>query len=139
MKLRYGIVALLCIGAVVWMLVLLQHNVEFLKPVAQAVHDEPHDGGKTMRVGGLVVPGSIQKTSGGKDFKLTQGGVTVAVHHTGDEPPQLFGDCAPAVVEGKWDAHAPGTFDSTRILIKHDNNYEPPKTSATNCPSDSFK
>ena len=138
MKLRYAIIALLCIGAAVWMLVLLQHNVEFLKPVSQAVHDRPHDGGKTMRIGGLVVPGSIVKTGEGKDFKLTQGGVTVSVHQTGGEPP-LFGDCAPAVAEGKWDASAPDTFISTRILIKHDNNYEPPKTSATNCPSDSFK
>ena len=59
MKLRYSIIALLCIGAAVWMLVLLQHNVVFFKPVSTAVHDRSHDGRHTLRIGGGVVPDSI--------------------------------------------------------------------------------
>jgi cytochrome c-type biogenesis protein CcmE len=138
MRLKYGIVVLLCIGAVAWMLVLLQRNVVFFKTVSQAVHDESHDGTRTMRIGGGVVPGSIRYRSDGVDFQLTEKSVTVLVHHLGGEP-SLFKDCAPVVAEGHWDARASTTFDSTRLLIKHDNNYEAPKNGTTVCPKDPFK
>ena len=134
----YVVVALLCVGAVIWMLVLLQHNVVFFKTVSDAVHDQPHDGTKTMRIGGGVVPSSIQHTNDGVDFKLTEGGVTVLVHHVGGEP-SLFKDCAPVVAEGHWNAKGSTMFDSTRLLIKHNNNYEAPKAGATQCPKDPFK
>ncbi len=65
----------LCLGAIGWMLVLMQKNVVFFKTVSQAVHDEAHDGTRTMRIGGGVVPGSIHQLSDGADFELTEGGV----------------------------------------------------------------
>jgi cytochrome c-type biogenesis protein CcmE len=136
-RVRYVVVAVLCAAAVIWMLVLLQHNVVFFKTVSKAVHDQSSDGTRTMRIGGGVVPDSIVRRSDGVDFSLTEGGVTVKVHHTGGEP-ALFKDCAPVVAEGHWAAKGSQTFDSTRLLIKHDNNYEPPKTQGTStvCPPD---
>ena len=136
-RLRYTIIALLCIGAIIWMLVLMQRNVVFYKTVAQAVADREHDGTRDMRIGGAVVAKSIHDRGDGVDFELTEGGRTVTIHHTGSEP-QLFRDCAPVVAEGHWDANAPNTFDSTRLLIKHDNNYEAP-TNTGECPKDPFK
>ena len=115
---RYAVVAVLCLGAVGWMLVLMQKNVVFFKPVSEAVHDQPHDGTRTMRIGGGVLPASIRQHSDGADFDLTEGGVTVHVHHTGSEP-ELFKDCAPVVAEGHWSAPDSTTFVSTRLLIKH--------------------
>jgi cytochrome c-type biogenesis protein CcmE len=140
MKLRYGIIALLCAGAIGWMLVLLQRNVVFFKTVSQAVHDESHDGTRTMRIGGGVVPASIVYSPDrkGVDFDLTEGGITVRVHHEGSEPP-LFKDCAPVVAEGRWSGPGSTTFDSRRLLIKHDNNYEPPKSGSHQCPKDPLK
>ena len=135
-RLRYFIVAILCLGAVGWMLVLMQRNVVFFKTVSQAVHDEAHDGVRTMRIGGGVMPDSIQQRSNGADFDLTEGGVTVHIHLTGDEP-ELFKACAPVVAEGHWSAPGSFTFDSTRLLIKHGADYTPPKT-ATQCPADPF-
>jgi len=131
---RYVIVGGLGRGAVAWMLVLMQKNVVFFKTVSQAVHDEPHDGVRTMRIGGGVLPASIQQHSDGADFDLTEGGVTVHVHHVGDEP-ELFKACAPVVAEGHWSAPGSKTFDSTRLLIKHGADYNPPKTGAQ-CPPD---
>lgn len=133
-RLRYAIVAVLCLGAVAWMLVLMQKNVVFFKTVSQAVHDEAHDGVRTMRIGGGVLPQSIAQHPDGADFDLTEGGVTVHVHHVGDEP-ELFKACAPVVAEGHWSAAGSTTFDSTRLLIKHGADYNPPKT-ATQCPPD---
>jgi cytochrome c-type biogenesis protein CcmE len=135
-RLRYTIVAVLCLGAVVWMLVLMQRNVVFFKTVSQAVHDEAHDGVRTMRIGGGVMPDSIQQRSNGADFDLAEGGVTVHIHHSGDEP-ELFKACAPVVAEGHWSAPGSNTFDSTRLLIKHGADYKPPKT-ATQCPARPF-
>ena len=62
-----------------------------------------HDGTRTMRIGGGVVPASIHQHGDGADFDLTEGGVTVHVHHVGNEP-ELFKDCAPVVAEGHWSA-----------------------------------
>ena len=135
-RLRYMIVAILCLGAVGWMLVLMQRNVVFFKTVSQAVHDEAHDGVRTMRIGGGVLPDSIEQRSNGADFDLTEGGVTVRIHLTGDEP-ELFKACAPVVAEGHWSAPDSKTFVSTRLLIKHGADYKPPKT-ATQCPPDPF-
>jgi cytochrome c-type biogenesis protein CcmE len=137
---RYVVIALLCAGAIAWMIVLLQKNVVFFKTVSQAVHDQSHDGTRTMRIGGGVVPGSINRREGGVDFDLTQGGVTVHIHQTGSEP-SLFKDCAPVVAEGHWTARGSTTFDSTRLLIKHNNDYEAPKATGGPivCPPDPFK
>jgi cytochrome c-type biogenesis protein CcmE len=138
MRRRYAVLAVLCVGAVVWMVVLLQRNVVFFKTVSEAVHDERSDGTRSMRIGGGVVPASIERRADGVDFELFEGGVTVRVHHTGSEP-SLFKDCAPVVAEGHWSARGSTTFTSTRLLIKHDNNYEPPKSTTAKCPDDPIK
>jgi cytochrome c-type biogenesis protein CcmE len=135
-RVRYVIVGVLCLAAIGWMLVLMTKNVVFFKTVSQAVHDESHDGVRTLRIGGGVVPASIKQRADGADFELAEGGVTVHIHHSGDEP-ELFKACAPVVAEGHWDAPGSTTFDSTRLLIKHGADYKPPKT-ATQCPPKPF-
>jgi cytochrome c-type biogenesis protein CcmE len=134
-RLRYSILALVCIGAVVWMLVLMQRNVVFFKTVSEAVADREQDGTRDMRIGGAVVPGSIHTTADGSVFELTQGGVTVTVDHHGTEP-ALFKDCAPVVADGHWRGT---TFESGQLLIKHGNEYEPPADAEQRCPDDPFR
>jgi cytochrome c-type biogenesis protein CcmE len=137
-RLRYVVVALVCVGAVIWMLVLMQRNVVFFKTVSEAVTDQQSDGTRSLRIGGGVVPKSIVQRGDGVDFELTEGGVTVRVHHVGSEPP-LFKDCAPVVAEGRWSANRASTFDSTRLLIKHGNDYTPPEAAPGECPDDPFR
>ena len=70
----------------------MQKNVVFFKTVSQAVHDEPHDGTRTMRIGGGVLPGErSSRRADGADFDLTEGGVTVHVAPPGDEPDAVQG------------------------------------------------
>lgn len=137
-KWRYIVVAVLCVGAVGWMLVLMQRNVVFFKTVSEAVGDQERDGTRALRIGGGVVPGSIKQSDVGVDFELYEGGVTVKVNHTGNEP-SLFQDCAPVVAEGRWSSVGAKTFTSTKLLIKHGNDYRPPEDSKTKCPDDPFK
>jgi cytochrome c-type biogenesis protein CcmE len=130
--LRYAIIAVLCIGAVAWMLVLMQRNVVFFKTVSQAVADRTKDGTHTLRIGGAVLPGTIKHTADGADFDLTEGGQTVVVDHSGTQPP-LFQDCAPVVAVGHWQGT---TFISHQIIIKHGNQYQPPAHAAVRCPAE---
>jgi cytochrome c-type biogenesis protein CcmE len=133
-RLRYTIVALLCIGAIVWMLTLMQKNVVFFKTVSDAVASRAHDGTRSMRIGGAVVPGSIHQTTSGARFELVEGGQTVLVVHHGSQP-TLFKDCAPVVADGHWNHD---TFESDQILIKHGSTYQPPTNAKAVCPPDPF-
>ncbi len=133
-RLRYTIIALICVGAVAWMITLMQKNVVFFKTVNQAVADRAHDGTREFRIGGSVVPGTITHTALGADFEITAGGQTVRVDHTGTEP-TLFKNCAPVVADGHWSGT---TFVSDQILIKHGSIYEPPKDAKAACPPDPF-
>ena len=131
-RLRYTIIGLCCIAAVAWMLVLMQRNVVFFKTVSDAVASRAHDGTRTMRIGGAVVPGSIRDTASGARFKLVEGGQTVLVVHHGTEP-TLFKNCAPVVADGHWNHD---TFESDQILIKHGSTYQPPTNAKAVCPPD---
>jgi cytochrome c-type biogenesis protein CcmE len=122
MRLRWGIAALVCVGAAIWMLVILQKNVVFFEPVSQAVSKRESQGDRAFKMSGAVVPGTIRTSRDDVNFELTEGGAVVDVRFSGT-PPDLFSDCAPVVAEGNWDGR---TFVSDQLLIKHGNEYKPP-------------
>jgi cytochrome c-type biogenesis protein CcmE len=66
----------------------------------------------------------VVDTRDGVRFRVTDGKATATVVHTG-EPPGLFKPGAPVVCEGHWGAGR--AFDSDRIMIRHGNEYRPPK------------
>ena len=119
-----------CAAAIVAIIVLgvvLSENVVYFRSVSEAVRDRTEQGTDRFRLAGEVVPGSVSETSRGVRFEVTDGKKTAVVVHRGD-PPDLFKDGVPVVCEGKW---SQGTaFDSDRILIRHGNEYTPPKVDA---------
>ena len=129
-KARYFVAAAVCVGAIVWMIVGgLAKNLVYLKPVSEAVAERSDLGSKRFRMGGTVVPGSITETDTGVRFEVVEGGATAEVDHDGD-PPELFKECAPVVVEGHWEGEA---FRSDRLLIKHGEEYSPKGTDVAEC------
>jgi cytochrome c-type biogenesis protein CcmE len=72
-----------------------------------------------FRLGGQVVPGTVDATSAGVDFEVSDGDAVVAVSHTGS-PQQLFREGIGVVVEGEWDG---AVFRSDSMIIKHDEQY----------------
>jgi len=82
--------------------------------------------GATIRLGGLVAPGSIVRPEGASslDFDVIdrQGG-TVHVKATG-VPPQLFRERIGVVVEGTMTRA--GYFQGNRLMISHSNEYRVP-------------
>ncbi|MDR0479942.1 MAG: cytochrome c maturation protein CcmE [Burkholderiaceae bacterium] len=81
---------------------------------------------ETLRVGGLVQPGSLQRAADGLDvrFTLMDGKNSVPVVYHGVLP-DLFAQGKGAIAQGKLDAS--GTLVATQVLAKHDENYTPPK------------
>jgi len=119
-----------CVVAVVAIIVLavvLSENVVYFRTVTEAVNNRKDEGTSRFRLAGGVVDHSIDSTTNGVNFRVTDGRNTVAVHHDGDTP-ALFKNNAPVVVEGHWASRAQDApFLSDRILIKHGADYTPPK------------
>jgi cytochrome c-type biogenesis protein CcmE len=129
MQRRYVVAAIACVAIVVWMLTVLQKNTVYLRPVSDAVEHRQRQGTRTFRMGGTVVPGSIEKTNDGARFDATEGGTTARVDYKGG-PRDLFRDCAPVVVEGHW---AGVVFEADRLLIRHGSTYDAKKRVSANC------
>jgi cytochrome c-type biogenesis protein CcmE len=79
-----------------------------------------------VRLGGQVKPGSVKWDDATLDlrFTITDGTSDIAVHSKG-APPQMFRDGMGVVVEGRY--RNDGVFNSTNLLVKHSNEYRPPK------------
>lgn len=86
--------------------------------------------GPTIRLGGIVVPGSIQFNSAhtaltfqvANDRKPDAPKVDVKCDEV---PPQMFREGIGVVVEGTWDSSR--VFKSNRLMVNHSNEYRPPK------------
>ena len=82
--------------------------------------------GTRIRVGGMVVKGSIKRSSDSLqvNFDLTDYGKPITVSFTGILP-DLFREEQGIIAQGKLDKH--GIFQADEVLAKHDENYMPPE------------
>jgi cytochrome c-type biogenesis protein CcmE len=127
---RRAIIAMsLCgvaIVAIVALTIVLSNNVMYFRTVSEAVHSRKSDGTSRFRIAGKVVPGTVEETATGVRFDISDGKTTATVVPRGD-PPSLFKAGVPVVCEGHWSAGTGVAFDSDRIMIRHGNDYKPPK------------
>lgn len=79
--------------------------------------------GATIRLGGLVDPGTVTKEGNTTRFVVSDGTAKVPVT-TSEIPPAMFREGIGVVVEGTVDAN--GAFTSKRLMVKHDNEYTAP-------------
>jgi cytochrome c-type biogenesis protein CcmE len=101
-----------------------ENMLYFYSPSQIAAGEAPrsHD----VRVGGLVVAGSVERQSNGLDvrFALTDTSSSVPVAYTGILP-DLFREGQGIVALGRIGAD--GVFQAREVLAKHDENYMPPE------------
>lgn len=103
----------------------LSDNMNFFYAPAQIQAGEaPH--GKTIRVGGLVVPGSLKRAESGLDleFSVTDNKADLPVDFRGILP-DLFAEGKGVVAVGEL--LPGGRFKAAQVLAKHDENYMPPE------------
>ena len=81
--------------------------------------------GPSIRIGGLVVEGSVQRGQGTEvSFSLTDGAATVDVSYAGILP-DLFREGQGIVTSGVLDGG--DTLRAEEVLAKHDESYMPPE------------
>ena len=118
-RVRYVVVAAVLVGAVAFLVTRIGGSLDYFETVDQAFAHEAALAGKTIRLEGLVVPGSVRRTADGVDFVAAGSAHRVAVENTGN-PPQLFQPDIPVVVVGHF---VGSTFVSDQILVDHSATY----------------
>lgn len=111
--------------ATILVLLSLGENMMYFYSPSQVKRGEvPQDA--VIRVGGLVVAGSVRRDENSLDvhFELTDTSDTVSVFYQGILP-DLFREGQGIVAIGKVDAA--GEIRADEVLAKHDENYMPPE------------
>lgn len=112
-----GVLAFLAFGGIGENLVYYWSPTELLEAGDDAY-------GASIRLGGLVAPGSVSRRTGSDlSFEVTDGENTVAVRSNA-VPPAMFREGIGVVVEGTIDSS--GVFSTQRLMVKHDNEYQAP-------------
>lgn len=107
--------------------VAFRDSMVFFMPPADLVAEQPAPD-RRLRVGGMVVEGSILRGAGETvRFAVTDYAETVEVTFTGVLP-DLFGEGQGAVAEGYFRG---GVFEADEVLAKHDETYMPKNISDT--------
>lgn len=125
---RFAMVMLVVVGvsiATALGLKAFQKNILFFYNPSQIIAGEvPTD--TTIRVGGLVVDGSVKRESGSLDveFALTDMAEAVTVVYSGILP-DLFREGQGIVAMGKLGPN--NVFEASEVLAKHDEEYMPPE------------
>ncbi len=121
---RLVVVGVLLVGAIGFLLVEgLGSSLDFYDTIPQALHDRAELAGKTFRLDGVVVPGTIHRVPGGIDFDIEGGGIRepVVAHAL---PSQIFQPGIAVVLVGHFSGNH---FWSDEIMEKHSSTYTPVK------------
>jgi cytochrome c-type biogenesis protein CcmE len=116
-----GVVALGVATALV--LTAFQKNLVFFFTPSQVAANEAPPG-RTFRIGGMVVAGSLKREGVEVRFAVTDTAKTIPVVYRGALP-DLFREGKGVVAQGEL-GHD-GVFHAREVLAKHDENYMPPE------------
>jgi cytochrome c-type biogenesis protein CcmE len=102
----------------------MQEALVYFKMPSELRAEEDTMKGKFVRMGGMVVKGSLEKDLQNLTyrFQLTDGSTNFPVYFKG-VPPDLFTEGKGAVVEGR--VGNDGVFQATTIMAKHAEEYSP--------------
>ena len=101
------------------LLVAFRSGIEFYKSPTQLL--EVKDASIRLRVGGLVLRGSVENTGVNNSFVITDGNNEVKVQFVGVLP-DLFAEGRGVIVRGQFKDNV---FIASQVLAKHDEKYMP--------------
>ena len=101
------------------LLVAFRSGIEFYKSPTQLL--EVKDASIRLRVGGLVLKGSVESTGVNNSFVITDGNNEVEVQFVGVLP-DLFAEGRGVIVRGQFKDNV---FLASQVLAKHDEKYMP--------------
>lgn len=110
-------------GATALVLSAMRENLVFFHTPSEVAEGKAPFG-RTFRIGGLVVDGSLERLPDGVTvrFAVTDTAKTIPVVYRGALP-DLFSEGKGAVVQGRLGSD--GVFVASEVLAKHDENYMP--------------
>jgi cytochrome c-type biogenesis protein CcmE len=110
------------VGLVAYM---LGQNANYFFTPSQVLQGGAPDN-VTIRAGGMVVKGSIERSTDSLDvsFLVSDGMANLKVSYSGILP-DLFAEDEAAIATGKLDKN--NVLQATQVLAKHDENYTPPE------------
>lgn len=98
-------------------------SLNYFKTVGEVFQDRTSIGTREVRLEGLVVKGTVERTSQGATFTI-RGSKTELVTVTAvASPPQLFRAGIPVVVVGSFTSATSYSFRATQIMVKHSAEY----------------
>jgi cytochrome c-type biogenesis protein CcmE len=123
-KAKFFIGAFVVLAALGWLgFVGFQESKAYYITVEEYSAQQADLGGKTLKVAGDVVEGSIDRNKSPLEFVITHNGKNLKVCYIGkDVLPDTFRDGSKAVVEGKVDQK--GVLQARRIEAKCASKYE---------------
>ena len=107
----------------------IEQNLVYYWDASQVLQKADAAKGATIRLGGMVQKGTVvwNPSTLALKFKVGMqsepGGPAILVDSSG-APPQMFREGQGVVVEGRFDGQV---FHSDRVLVKHSNQYHPPR------------
>lgn len=111
-------------GMVLLFLGAIKDHITYYKTPSELLLD-PLKNSKQLRLGGLVVKESLKQIDGGYTFLIGDPQAEIQVIYHG-RLPDLFKENQGVVALGRYD-HMERVFKASQILVKHDQNYRPPK------------
>ncbi len=110
-------------GATALVLSAMRENLVFFHTPSEVAEGKAPFG-RTFRIGGMVVDGSLERLPDGVTvrFAVTDTAKTIPVVYRGALP-DLFSEGKGAVAQGKLGPD--GVFVASEVLAKHDENYMP--------------
>ncbi|HZM32940.1 MAG TPA: cytochrome c maturation protein CcmE [Burkholderiales bacterium] len=117
-----GGIAALGIAAALVLSAFEQNLVFFFTPSQVAANEAPQ--GKTFRIGGMVLDGSVKREGVEVRFVVTDTAKNIPVVYQGPLP-DLFREGKGVVAQGQLGPD--GVFRAREVLAKHDENYMPPE------------
>jgi cytochrome c-type biogenesis protein CcmE len=113
-------------------------NIVYFVTPGELLAKGPDAYEKQIRLGGQVMPGTVQWNADALDlrFMLQDEDGQVTVHST-KAPPAMFREGQGVIVEGRLNRE--GIFESSTVMVKHSNEYRPPEDGSHPTSADMYK
>jgi cytochrome c-type biogenesis protein CcmE len=131
-RVRVVVLLVLIAGSLAWVgSRALSGNLVYYVTPSELLEQQPAPG-ERLRLGGRVVPGSVDAADGEVDFVVTDGTTRMTVVHEGATP-AMFRTGVGVVLEGSYGTD--GAFHSDTMLVRHSEQYRPPAPGHTPSPA----
>ncbi|MEI8147494.1 MAG: cytochrome c maturation protein CcmE [Actinomycetes bacterium] len=98
-------------------------SLNYFKTVGDVYKDRTSIGTRKVRLEGMVVKGTVERTSQGATFTIRGAKTEVVTVTAVGTPPQLFRAGIPVVVIGSFTTATSYSFRATQIMVKHSAQY----------------